>query len=155
MIMTTSTFTSTDAHPRPRPCPCHVHVHIAWIRKRNGHGHGYGHGHRHGTPPHTSTHHTYKDTPTPAHKRSHTHTKNVTNGKRKIPFVYCKRKTETANFRSFAANGNGKQMFVVLGLQTINGNRRLMFQPTCPSMAYLGKSVKSVCTRITSVCFFV
>jgi hypothetical protein len=40
--------------------------------------------------------------------------------KPKLPFVYCKR--------------NGKRMFVFLGRQTINGNRRLLFQQTCPSM---------------------
>ncbi len=34
----------------------------------------------------------------------------------------------------FAENGNEKQNFVFLGQQTINGNRRLLFQQTCPSM---------------------
>ncbi len=28
---------------------------------------------------------------------------------------------------------NGKRKFVLLGRQTINGNRRLLFQQTCPS----------------------
>jgi hypothetical protein len=61
-------------------------------------------------------------------------TENVTSGKRQLPFVFCKRKTETANLRFVAANVNGKQKFVFLGRQTINGNRRLLFQITCPSM---------------------
>ncbi len=43
-------------------------------------------------------------------------------------------KTEIANFRLFAANGNGKFKFFFLGLKTINGKRRLLFQQTCPSM---------------------
>jgi hypothetical protein len=38
----------------------------------------------------------------------------------------CKRKTETANFCLFAANGNGK--FLFLGRQMIKGNRRLLFR---------------------------
>jgi hypothetical protein len=59
-----------------------------------------------------------------------------TNGKQKLPFVFCKQKTETTNFRLFAANGNGKHQrtFVFLGRQTINGNRQLLFQQTFPSM---------------------
>jgi hypothetical protein len=32
-------------------------------------------------------------------------------GKRQFPFVCCKWKTETANFRLFAANGNEKWKF--------------------------------------------
>jgi hypothetical protein len=56
------------------------------------------------------------------------------NRKRQFPFVCYKRKTETANFHLFAANENGKRRFVILGRQTINGNRRLLFQQTCPSM---------------------
>jgi hypothetical protein len=47
---------------------------------------------------------------------------------------FCKRKTETANLRLFAANGMEKRTFVFLGQRTINGNRRLLFQQTCPSM---------------------
>ncbi len=43
-------------------------------------------------------------------------------------------KTETVNFRLFVANGNGKQKFVFLGRQTINSNRRLLFQQTCLSI---------------------
>jgi hypothetical protein len=50
-------------------------------------------------------------------------------------------KTEMANFRLFAANGkhmfyaeNGNQTFVLFVQQTINGNRRLLFQQMCPSM---------------------
>ncbi len=55
-----------------------------------------------------------------------------TNGKRQLPFMCCKRKT--ANFCLFAATGTGKRKFVFLGRQTINGNRRLLFQKTCPSI---------------------
>jgi hypothetical protein len=43
-------------------------------------------------------------------------------------------KTETANFRLFAAKGSGKRKFVFLGWQTINGYRRLLFHQMCPSM---------------------
>ncbi len=42
------------------------------------------------------------------------YTKNGTNGKRKLPFVCCKRKKETANFRLIAANGNGS-LFSLVG----------------------------------------
>ncbi len=51
-----------------------------------------------------------------------------------LPFQYILyiRKTKTANFRLFFANR--KRKFVFLGRQTINGNRRLLFQQTCPSM---------------------
>jgi hypothetical protein len=55
---------------------------------------------------------------------------------------FCEQKTElteNGNCRLFAANGNGKLSFlaangnrklkfVILGRQTINGNRRLLFQ---------------------------
>ncbi len=41
---------------------------------------------------------------------------------------FCKRKTETANIRLFAANEKGKRKFGFFGQQTINGNRRLLFQ---------------------------
>ncbi len=41
------------------------------------------------------------------------------NGNGKLPFICC--------------NGNGKWKFVILGRQTINGNRRFLFQQTCPS----------------------
>ncbi len=58
-------------------------------------------------------------------------TKNKTNGKRQLMFVFCKQQTETANFRLFAANG--KQTFFFFGRQTINVNRHLMFQQLCPS----------------------
>jgi hypothetical protein len=58
------------------------------------------------------------------HFRGHP-TGNGTNGKRQLPFVYCKRKTETKNFRLFAANGNRKWKFVFLGRQTKNSNGRL------------------------------
>ncbi len=37
-----------------------------------------------------------------------------TNSKRKLQCVSCKQKTGTANFRLFAANGNGKPKFVYL-----------------------------------------
>ncbi len=43
-----------------------------------------------------------------------------TNGKRQLALVCCKRKTETANLRLFSANG--KQTFVFVGGQTINGS---------------------------------
>jgi hypothetical protein len=39
-------------------------------------------------------------------------------------------KTENGNFRLFSANGKWK--FVFLGQQTMNGNRCLLFQQTCP-----------------------
>jgi hypothetical protein len=39
---------------------------------------------------------------------------------------------KNSNFHLFAANG--KQKFVFLGWQTINGNRDLLFQKMCPSM---------------------
>jgi hypothetical protein len=46
-----------------------------------------------------------------------------TNGKWQLPTVCCKRKTELANFRLFAANRNGKGKFVFLGRQMITGDR--------------------------------
>jgi hypothetical protein len=49
---------------------------------------------------------------------------------------------ENGNFRLLAANGNGKRKFVFLGRQTINGNRRLLFQQTCLSMLAAVASVK-------------
>jgi hypothetical protein len=47
--------------------------------------------------------------------------------------------SENGSFRLFAADG--KRKFVFLGQQTINGNQRLLFQQTCPSMVkgQLGK----------------
>jgi hypothetical protein len=51
-----------------------------------------------------------------------TQTENGTNGRWQVPFVFCKRKTETANFGFVTANGNGKWKFVFLGQQMINGN---------------------------------
>jgi hypothetical protein len=52
-------------------------------------------------------------------------------GKRQLPFVFCKRKQ--------------------LGRQTINGNRRLLFQQTCPSMPiYPGSVLQS--SEPISVC---
>ncbi len=63
------------------------------------------------------------------------YTENRTNGKLQLPFVCCKRKTETANFRLYCtANGNRKRNFVFLGQQMINSSRRLLYQPACPSM---------------------
>ncbi len=41
---------------------------------------------------------------------------------------------ENGNYRLFAANINGNRKFIFLGQQTINGNVRLLFQQTCPSM---------------------
>jgi hypothetical protein len=46
-------------------------------------------------------------------------------------------KTEMVNFTLFAANGNGTHNFVFLGRKTINGNRRLLFQHTGPSLFIL------------------
>ncbi len=46
----------------------------------------------------------------------------------------CERKTETANFRLFAANEQ-KRKVVFLGRQMINGNQRLLFQKMCPSVS--------------------
>jgi hypothetical protein len=43
-----------------------------------------------------------------------------------------KRKWQTT--RLLAANRNRKWKFVFLGQKTINGNRQLLFQETCPSM---------------------
>jgi hypothetical protein len=46
--------------------------------------------------------------------------------------------TETANFRLFAANGNGKWNFVFLGWQTINGDGRLLSTnvPICGNRSF-------------------
>jgi hypothetical protein len=46
-------------------------------------------------------------------------------GKRRLPFVCCKQKTETANFHLFVANGKGKRKFVFLGQQTIKDNQTI------------------------------
>jgi hypothetical protein len=70
---------------------------------------------------------------------------NETNGKEKLLFVCCKWKTETQTSVCLLQKENGnsklpflsckrKQKFVFLGLQSINGNRRLLFQQMCPSM---------------------
>jgi hypothetical protein len=61
-------------------------------------------------------------------------TENGTDGKWQLLFLCCKPYIETANVRLFAANGNGKRKFVTLGQHTINGNQRLLFKQTCPSM---------------------
>jgi hypothetical protein len=45
------------------------------------------------------------------------------------------------SFPYVAANGNGKQKFVFLDRQTINCNRLLLFQQTCPSMLCTNFSV--------------
>ncbi len=63
--------------------------------------------------------------------------KNGANERWQLLFICCKQTTETANFRLFAANGKRKQKFVSFGRQMINGNRRLLFQQTCPSMMYM------------------
>jgi hypothetical protein len=57
------------------------------------------------------------------------------NGNGKLLFVCCKRKTAMANFRLFAANGNGKWKFVFLDLP--NASQRLLLQKTCPSYSRL------------------
>ncbi len=62
-------------------------------------------------------------------------TKNRTNGKWQLPFAFCKRKTEIDNFRLFAANGHGKEIFFFLRRQMINSNWRLLFRQTCQSMS--------------------
>ncbi len=59
---------------------------------------------------------------------------NRTNGKQQLPFVCCKWQTEMANLGLFPADGKRKRKFVFLGWKTINGNRHLLFQRTCPSM---------------------
>jgi hypothetical protein len=59
---------------------------------------------------------------------------NGTDGKWQLPFVCCKRKTEAENLPFFDANGNGNRKFVFIGLETVNGNRRLLFQQTYPTM---------------------
>ncbi len=56
------------------------------------------------------------------------YTKNGTNGQWQVPFVCCKQKTETLNFRLFYVNVKWKLKFVFLGRRTIKGNRRLLFQ---------------------------
>ncbi len=56
------------------------------------------------------------------------YTENKTKGKWQFLFVCCKWETETVNSYLFAANRNGKQKFVFLGWQTVNGNWRLLFQ---------------------------
>jgi hypothetical protein len=62
-------------------------------------------------------------------------------------------KTETANFCLFAENGNRGWKFVFLGGQMINGNQRLLFQPTM----MLRPIFKLSDTRLNpkSDCFFV
>ncbi len=70
---------------------------------------------------------------------------NGTNEKRQLLFVGCKQKMETENFRLFAENRNIKGKFVFLGRQTMNGNRRLLFQQTCPSMPLSILSAFSLC----------
>jgi hypothetical protein len=60
--------------------------------------------------------------------------------------------TENGNFRLFAANGKQKRQTSVrllqmrtenevdfLGGQTINSNRRLLFQQTCPSVVKINQ----------------
>jgi hypothetical protein len=56
------------------------------------------------------------------------------NGNGQLPFVCCKQKMDTENFRLFAAYRNGKRTFVFLGWQMVNGNQLLLYQQTCSSM---------------------
>jgi hypothetical protein len=49
-----------------------------------------------------------------------------------ISFCFCKWKMETAN--CYLSSAQWKRMFVLLGRQTINGNRQVLFQQTCPSL---------------------
>jgi hypothetical protein len=60
------------------------------------------------------------------------HTELRNKGKTETSVVCCKRKTVTANFRLFPANGQRK--FVFFGRQNDKRNQRLLFQGTCPSM---------------------
>ncbi len=48
--------------------------------------------------------------------------------------ICCKWKMEMKNFCLFTANGKPK--FVFLDWQTINSNRQLLFQQTCPSIVF-------------------
>jgi hypothetical protein len=63
-----------------------------------------------------------------------------------------KRKTEltqNSSFRLFATNRNGERKFVFHGLQTINGNQRLLLQQTFPSTV-----TRYISTRVsTHICF--
>jgi hypothetical protein len=58
--------------------------------------------------------------------------RNSAKGKWQLPFVFCKREAETANFCLFAANG--KRLFVFICAHTTNGNRQLLYKKTFPSM---------------------
>jgi hypothetical protein len=54
--------------------------------------------------------------------------------------------TENSNFRLFATNRNGKRKFFFLhSLQTIHGNRRLLFQQTFPSII-----TRYIATRVST-----
>jgi hypothetical protein len=75
-----------------------------------------------------------------------------TDGERKLLFVRCKRKTERANFLCFY--GKGKWKFVFLGRHTLNGNRHLLFQQTCPSMYFTMKKHASLGQKFDKMCFF-
>ncbi len=59
-------------------------------------------------------------------------------------------KNATANFSLFAANGNGKQNFVFLGQQTINGNRQLLFQQSWQCMLLANTLIPSgnICSQL-------
>jgi hypothetical protein len=46
-------------------------------------------------------------------------------------------------------NGNGKQKFVFLGRQMINGNRRLLFQQTCPFTYVTTKELPPIGISVT------
>ncbi len=56
---------------------------------------------------------------------------NGTHRKRQLSFFCCKCKAETENFHFYYKKENGKQKFVFLGRQTINGSQHLQFQQTC------------------------
>jgi hypothetical protein len=58
---------------------------------------------------------------------------NGTNGKQQLPFICCKRKTATANFRLFAANGKREWQTSVCLLQTETENGSL-FSLVCQTL---------------------
>jgi hypothetical protein len=72
---------------------------------------------------------------------------NGTNGKWQFPIACGKWKAEMAKVRLFATNGNGKQKFVFIGWQTINSNRLMTFQQTCPSMCIIWARIQRFSSR--------
>jgi hypothetical protein len=76
---------------------------------------------------------------------------NGTKRKWRLQFVCCKLKTEMANFRVFAENRNGRQKFVFLGWQKINGNWQLLFEQTCISMLVSNDKGRTILVIIYSV----